>query len=675
MSKIISLILTIVTISCGCVFTSYAGKEDQQEKHVAPMFKTISGKSSTDNLEDIVSKSYPELFTGREKLDKTVITGCRELAFGKREVVWFGEHNPVIIPLVLKFQSYLETYLKQNSNHVATKNFIKEINCHLDMEDVNGAWYFTLLLRHAASISTVDSDEIDVFSHALYPGYLLGLLKDNAWKKPLSAFLRLDDVDHMGRIFDDNNHFPLQHASYEVLTTIKGRLESLLPAQIRYPIPGYGKFGICFLIHACLEDVYLLGIPTSRLTAHGVKVSPFAFAAHDLVHLELDPRRRALMKNVLSKLDKFVGEGGSASSFIDNYLPVAVKKYMALNNLLLAIYDHGMRNLYKSGKQEYQKFMVGFFHAIHETPNFPPEIYDCNNLDEVLSIIFDDVGPAIGLALEIEPVVELEEWDNSFDPLETSPIQGSSKKSDDEVLQWVFDNLTRKQAVQYYGYTPWDSDVKLDQEPLHSKRVTRSKRFIDVNLELKTGEKLTFTFPTLYHKWCNMDDNLGLLNCAGVELKKPNLNLSNNPREDAQKMLEQVNAEVNNLKQFCIKVAKDKTDSFQKEVDELTQQQPAASENESNKSINNNNRVIKPVAKIEQSNPAKKRENNKPRALPPIPYTNKSPAKSPLAPKPNSKLNGFVVNQLQAIQTPVVPNQNARSNVAKLRSMFEKKSG
>jgi hypothetical protein len=189
------------------------------------------------------------------------------------------------------------------------------------------------------------------------------------------------------------------------------------------------------------------------------------------------------------------------------------------------------------GIEEYRKAILGFFWITREEPYFPSALYNMNNFDEILETITSQSS----LNGENTLADDIDSWRSSYDPLQTSPINGVSQLNDDEIYTWVLDHMTRGDA-QSNKYWPFFQDYPpITQQEISQQKIVRTNRFIDVIFKTKIGEELRYSFPTLYHKWRNLDDNIGLLRFGGTHIEKPTLTALEDSRTIAQATLDQVN--------------------------------------------------------------------------------------------------------------------------------------
>jgi hypothetical protein len=441
---------------------------------------------------------------------------------------------------VAKFKGVLNNFAKEGPHAQIAKRFLAEMRYHEKMEDVNPAWLYLLHFRFAAAVSPITADQKTLFSHVPFPSLFFGMTEKDAWKNEASAFANVKYYDNKG--FELPDYHIARNLSPKFIDRIYDYINRALPAKVRYPVANKGKLGVSTIVRSNINDIYPIAFPFNEtnpeaeaIGAHGIKLSTFPFATHDALHERADLRRYNFIQHVVNRVDQHVSEGGDAREFARVYTPIALQRYHMVMGLLNHIYNNMVGTLLPNrGLAEYRKAMTGFFWIDHENPNFSPSIYNMNDVDKILETITSQEGMDAG-AFSIK---DIDSWTSPYDPLETSPIDGSSRLSDDAIYKFVEDNLTTADSNNY-KYSPLSYDETLNSS--ERRKIVRGKRFIDVFYRANNGDEYKFTFPTMYHKWLNTDDNLGLLKYGGTVITKPDLQKGDrDPRDVAQETLIQI---------------------------------------------------------------------------------------------------------------------------------------
>lgn len=484
----------------------------------------LSLNPSQKEIEQIAHAKFPREFQGVNDIDQTVVDGFRKTQLGYKGIVSDTSitlHEPAIYPLAAKFKGALNSFAANESYTQIAERFINEMHFHDVMEDVNPAWLYGLHLRFAAAVSPITADQKTLFSHVPFPSIFFGLLEKDAWKNEASAFSNVEYYDNKG--FEIPEYYISYHLSGQMIDSICDVVERALPAKVMYPFVNQDKFGVSFIVRSNINDIYPIALPfyeknpkAKAIAAHGTELSTFPFATHDELHSLVDRRRNHFIQHVIKEIDWEVEAEGDAWEFARVYIPIALQRYHMVNGLLNHIYNDMVGTLLPHrGLAEYRKAMLGYFWIDHEAPYFPSSIYDMNDVDKIINTItsLKGVGAVSG------SINEIDSWSSPYDPLETSPIDGSSRLSDDEIYQFVEEKLTTADSNGHkYDLVSYPASLQYD---IKEKKIARGDRFIDVFYRYYDGCEYQFSFPTMYHKWLNADDNLGLLQYGGTRIKKP----------------------------------------------------------------------------------------------------------------------------------------------------------
>lgn len=436
----------------------------------------------------------------------------------------YDQNSGIYKPFALGLKNYLNEIPREEQ----TENVLRikgELDSHLEKQTLSAAWLLSAHFRSAAAISKVSFDEREVFDHV-------------SDKKAISRIYDSSDLQNRKnywRHFKAISHrldYPEEHYDKETLELafdyrfyekMKERCEQFFISKTTYyPIAGAGKLGLSLLLSAYLNDEYLLGLPKKPLKAHGVKMSPLGFITHDVFHANIDNRSDALLAYVRNKMNTYVRIGGDANVFAYHYLPYAIKKYQHLMGVFQELYYQFVTKLLpKHGKKEYDQTLVGFFILLHEFPEFKANTFQSNDLDYVINQLSKDAISALSDDFA---------WESPYDPFMTSPIDGQILLKREEILD-VIEGLKEELANTLYGSMSesYSSEQnKLLFELLLAKTtVDISQRFIVIEFTMRSGEIKTLQFATLYHKWQNIDDTLGLLKLAGNGIVKPEIKANN----------------------------------------------------------------------------------------------------------------------------------------------------
>lgn len=426
------------------------------------------------------------------------------------------------------FALALKKYLNEIPQEEQTKNVLRikgELDSHLKQQTLSAAWLLSAYFRSAAAISKASFDEREVFDR-VSDKKVISKIYDSSDLQNSKQYLRhfktiTKKLDYPAAHYANQ---PLELAfDYKFYQKMKEICNQFFRSTVLfYPVPGVGKFGLSLLLSAYLKGEYLLGLPNKSLKAHGTEMSPLGFITHDAFHANIDNRDTAFLAYVRNKINAYVNAGGDANVFAYHYLPYAIKKYQYLMDTFQKLYYQFVTKLLpKYGKKEYDQTLVGFFVLLHEFPQFKAKTFQSNDLDYVINQLSKDAISALS---------DDDTWESPYDPFTTSPIDGQILLNEEE-----FFNVIEEQKMELANtlYSPMFESNSSEQNKLlfetflAKTTVDISQRFIVIEFTMRSGEVKTLQFATLYHKWQNIDDILGLLQLAGNGIVKPAINANN----------------------------------------------------------------------------------------------------------------------------------------------------
>ena len=526
--------------------------------------------SSFQEIEDKIQVQYPRYFSGKTNLDRSVIENYRKSwthFTGKNKNVFFVLHNPTLLPLLEQLKISLRDYGVQNTKHAeVTKHFIREIQFYHENSAVSSRWLENLFPRFLCAVSINTPEEEDFFAHFPYPhSELFPVLKENeAWKTHEAT---MQCVNRYHNSLLEGPRYQYSVLSLEMIQAIEEAVENALPVKIVYPLWGMGKLGPAFIVKTMLEDIFLIGLPLKSLTAHGIPLSRYGFAFHDRFHETVDHRRLEFIQHVITQAEEYITTGGSLQNYISHIIPSHILKYQRLMGGLQEIYE---RLIATFDQLDSRKAMLGFFLILHEESNFPSVIYSLKNFDDILSVITEDDGEPLeneddvfyNLSIDTKRIPLLPMLENmpdskyANDPFETSPLDGSSSWTDEQLIAWVINNMKVRKARKYafMAYSD-DEDKSINKNDIIKQKVKRSQRYIDITFTLRQGGELNYSFQTLFYSLNAIHESLKLLNLIGIKVPLPDLSSSSHPSETAQYFIKKGERTMESLIRHFCKVA------------------------------------------------------------------------------------------------------------------------
>lgn len=415
-----------------------------------------------------------------------------------------------LIPIAQKGLDYVQSLLEEFPQISVLKD---EIISRRETRNITPLWYHTLGARIQAAISKVSEDEIDVFNHVPGEGIAIikALMHKDAWKNYEKSIYLINN--YRKPEFNRAHIIIPETLVNKDVRQILGSLEKKLPATVFWNVYGQGKLGIPFLVHSSINDIFPLGMPNMGGMAHGVGFSPLSFTVHDYVHHDLDPRRKSLEQFVADELAEQVKKGRSLDLIAPLVIEEASKRYQLLNTGLDHLFNYYLKNLnLDHNKSAFKKGMAGFFWVLHERTGIVSNLYKTGDFIQVLKLLAGNDFIETEAEQSQNITVNYQSWTTPHDFYTTSALTGESFLTDEEIATKTKELLLAPSS-ELYAYQP---------ENVSSYSVKMTKRFIDVNVTYN-HHNLSFSAPTLYHKWLNLDDNKALLKYAGIVIEKPKI--------------------------------------------------------------------------------------------------------------------------------------------------------
>ncbi|HQW57566.1 MAG TPA: hypothetical protein PK583_01250 [Gammaproteobacteria bacterium] len=483
---------------------------------------------------------------GLEKYNPELVQQYR--TFRQETYPGLNRQDIQFLPLLNEIATELLGFIEACNNQLVFKGqassstltgIANELSRFTGSNQLTSIWFFSVLFRTAAALKEASAEELEVFRHAAEghnnPELIERLFKyrDHEWGA--DAWSHADALMAIANTGSRTNI----GLSLEVSKKLEEQLDAKFPTQVYYPIMGENKLGITLLLSLYLEQVGLLGLSDKPADAHGVSMSPLIFMAHDLFHIQNN--RKSQMDAVFSyaghAICAHVKESGIADLAVEPVVSIVVQKHITLAHTFQTVLQHFLTSLYpERGLDALNKAIAGFFYSVHEVPEYVSvNTYLCSELEEILNKLCD---------AGIEHVSSEQSWESPADPFCTSPETGEillSKEDQTALMQ----KLTRQRLQQerntlYFAGIPVEYYSKSDSEKLEyleslitDVTLENNGRFIDLKITFRDGKTLYDSMPTLFHKWHNADDAIGLLKLARIRIKKPNL------QEEAKSLEEQ----------------------------------------------------------------------------------------------------------------------------------------
>lgn len=493
--------------------------------------KSLGTALSTTEAHGLATQHLPTFFKGQEKYAAPIVHAYRNFTqnFQTNTLnIAIQQHVEAIIPISTALKKYIQADHKMPfAKPKFVQNFLDEIDRREAQKNVDPIWLLGIYLRYAAAVSDFSDDERDLIMHLVDHETFESILQNEPWDSHIYTSTSVLANENYTPVVHWSYYQNLHHSMSDLLTA---ELQKYFPSPVYYPFAGSAKFGISFMITCYLNQVFPLGLPLrnkkdNKLPAHGTRLSPLPFISHDILHGDIDSRIKAIKELILGKASAFVERGGYAPDFIKFYTPIAVRQYQALMSCLNHIHNAFLGQLLPYfGKAEFKKTIIGFFLMTHEYPEYDANIYTDNDLETAVHQLTSNSKNVL---------LSSTAWESAADPLKTSPLDGSSALSEAEILKYVFQNNLIPDLRNGSISTPNNFYTTYPQPPIEeslarlvhkaSAILSPSGRFMDVTFQLKTGQTQSYSYPTLFLKWSNVNDSLALLKMADVNVQKPDI--------------------------------------------------------------------------------------------------------------------------------------------------------
>lgn len=523
------------------------------------------------------AKKYPRAAEGSTSVDFDTLSKIRT----KYENLSYGDQIRAMRsadPLFLEEARKLVDFMKSepHAEMPAVKKMINKIESRIEKNLVTPRWLMTLPLEYVAATSDISEEELDFYRH-IFDHDQSKHIKSREDFLTASKFLVPGKTRFLKIVLSSLLH---QNPPYgKVYSKDTDRIvidmDKSLVGTLGYTIPGISKFSITFMNALMSDQIMPISIPSKKkqdiqphaapsqldggsepaqntlsieqisgdepraadvqahvqnqpqvqepaqpkLKAHGLETDAEGFTVHDYSHQRLiqDNEEHAFRSYILSAATKAFEKGEAVEPFIKRLTPNALDRHNGIYHLqqviMIRLIDRALTTKdFKSLRQA----MLGQFVMQHEYPGLGYKAYEMDSAKDVIQYMADKTNSIVSSSSL---------WLSPYDPLMTSPIDGSSPLSDADIV----DKFLKKLKKGYYHDTlPYNvfcdaGKPILPSEDIDRSEVKRTQRHIDVTIKLKNGSEIHQSFDTYYHKWTNLDDTLSLLGYAGIKLSKPSL--------------------------------------------------------------------------------------------------------------------------------------------------------
>lgn len=353
----------------------------------------------------------------------------------------------------------------------------------------------------------------------------------------VSLFEKVDFLTH----HDDRgdfSHNTFRHY-FDDEDTVEKAVQKGPFARTPWPLPGKDILGLFYLAFTYAKGIHPIPIPFSDqpCSLHGIKMSRWAQICHDLAHSKGDAANynaeqfaNHLANHFADMLDAGKGDELEQDQVerysIPEMLPHFTAFSMAVHNLyrqslvdilMLSLAEMDPRD--KERLPDFKAFCAAAFLQGHERPIDISRKYGTHNLVDLL-ILGTPQDPG-------NPVKE--ETQNNMDDVNKSPDYvdqefGTSFITGETILtdKQIFDLVKMKPRSEFINCYPviFNGGVILKEKEIARYKVGRNKFYLEVEIALRTGEKLLFRKGTNYSSQLNFDHDSSILIAARPVLKR-----------------------------------------------------------------------------------------------------------------------------------------------------------
>ena len=385
----------------GLFGTHCVSEARSREKLTLPKELRVSLPASFSVLERCVAQVLPEMFVGDSKVLPAMAQSLRECSLQNK----FHKHHDVVVALAKEFLGFIDEVMQKRSradcNLPEDKRFalqlIQEVKHHIESESTNYAWFIVSVMRYLASISDINEDELSFLRFIPEAASYERYLREQGWKNPFSLILidtHFDDDDSL------YHYAPSRVKSFGTVYSTKAdinycALNKLVCSELAkypssahmfwYPVFGESVLGLCTLFKHYNRGNFLIGIQDKQNKVHSTVLGPAAFALHDAVHADIDPREDVISHWVESLVVKAIEKGVDIFDAVQVCTRYVVERYDSFVKMYEAIYHHIMATTLIHHKDEvlFKRMMVGLFLQMHEYPAFSQATYAGNDLGSI----------------------------------------------------------------------------------------------------------------------------------------------------------------------------------------------------------------------------------------------------------------------------------------------------
>lgn len=550
-------------LSLLCLSSSFAHASDYYEDQKLEKTPVSSGVSLPQNnpqevLDRVCQKIIDQQrvyaddnltqFGGAKQFDLGYLKGFRKLVTNDPKTFAGCYHD-----LWVKRAQDLKEFILNVPGGPQTieESFLNEIDLQIKNKTLTLDWLHVTALRYLACKSDIKEESLSVFNNTEVSN-LLDVISVEEARKSFHSFLSFLE-SHSEMIISSMFKSPLLgKLSFSCLEKIEEYLRREAVYDFSYLLFAEKdkpkKFGVSFLTVANWMNSSPISVTHERVTAHGLDLSPVEFGLHDYAHKKVDRKTKAVLDTVTTLTNKHLEEGGTTQES-PRITKAVADHFKVLQTCMLLVQKRIMDKYYLSDPVKYNEIVNGSFWAEHEYSTLDHEDLLRPSFSEIIKSLSEKVQSGFTMN---------ESWENSYDPLNTSPLTGESSLSDQQIIKKVFDDFVLKD-LDYMSFfmgnifhNPDSEEEKKETflNALHSVDVKRqSGRYINVVFHFKNGFQKSYRLPTLYHKWRNIDDANGLLELSGQKVLKPNLSEIEDPAQQSAQARNTIDKIVDHLKE------------------------------------------------------------------------------------------------------------------------------
>lgn len=483
-----------------------------------------TAKMTVQDFQDLeLEKKFPMNFRGFSRTDLAIFDVI------KKEDDILKTHPSITAGL----KNMLEAL--KGTEHPRAQTVRDELAKIVDDESKHNVFYYvSSVVRALIMLSEKTDDEEQFFKAAGFsqPYSLINALQ-------VSESEIWGALNRMSRGVDEQFDFSTQRTRlyYDYADKQTDQLDARAQRKRPVLVPAFGEkedlFGFFYLAWLYSKGIHPIPVTFKQGEGelHGIKMSPWGKACHDLAHHQGDADDNTIeklsdhilnhyvtkLKEHAKKLSPDEKKKYATSKVLAPVTEFAVAVHEAYKSALTAVLEKSLTEM-GVGKEttklpdNFKAFSVSAFVRLHETPIELSRSLATSSFSEILTnsvkpIIeyideeqkpsqeqsSDQAASDTGASIEVVPSIKK--------LIPTSIITGETSLTDEEIINIVQERPSSEFRGDYIEYIP---SMKINKEQIASVEVTRNKFYIQVTFDMLNGASHAYRMTTEYADRLNL---------------------------------------------------------------------------------------------------------------------------------------------------------------------------